>query len=129
MSDGDAPSRAHRMRERLAQRRAEHLQRGRLYRLMFVLAGVIVTLVGLAMLALPGPALLVIPIGLAMLAMEFAWAERMLDRALEQAEVAQQKALETSRAQKVMAGVAIALGVAAAIAAVILWDVPVLPDG
>jgi uncharacterized protein (TIGR02611 family) len=127
MSDG--PSRAHRMRERLAQRREEHAERSRVYRLLFALAGLIVTVAGLAMLVLPGPAFVVIPIGLAMLAMEFAWAERMLDRALAHAEVAQQKAKETTRAQRVLAGIAVALGVAAAIAAVLLWDIPVLPDG
>jgi uncharacterized protein (TIGR02611 family) len=128
MSDGSS-SRAHQIRERLAQRREEHARRGRLYRLLFLVAGVIVTLVGLAMLALPGPAFVVIPIGLAMLAMEFAWAERMLDRALAHADVAQQKAKETTRTQRVLAGIAITLGIAAAIAAVLLWDVPLLPDG
>lgn len=35
------------------------------------------------MLVLPGPAILVIPIGLAILALEFAWAERLLDLGVE----------------------------------------------
>ena len=47
---------------------------------------------GLAMLVLPGPAFLVIPIGLAILALEFTWAETMLERAIEQGEKARQRA-------------------------------------
>ena len=39
-----------------------------------------VLLVGIAMLILPGPAFLVIPAGLAILATEFVWAERAMDR-------------------------------------------------
>ncbi len=39
-----------------------------------------VLLVGIAMILLPGPAFLVIPLGLAVLALEFAWAERWLRR-------------------------------------------------
>ena len=79
------------------------------------------------MLVLPGPALVVIPIGLAMLAMEFAWAERMLVKALAHAERAQATAKEATTAQKVLTGIAAALGIAAFVAAAILWDIPVLP--
>ena len=42
----DAPTRAERMRERLAERRASHMRRGRLYRVVFALAGATVTLAG-----------------------------------------------------------------------------------
>ena len=123
----DAPTRAQRMRERLAERRAEHVQRGTFYRIVFAVAGGIVTLAGIAMLVTPGPAFVIIPIGLAMLALEFAWAERALDHALRRAEQAERKAKETTRAQRILAGVAIALGVAAFVAAAIVWDIPVLP--
>ena len=37
-------------------------------------------MVGFALLVLPGPAFLVIPAGLAILATEFIWAERILTR-------------------------------------------------
>lgn len=47
------------------------------------LIGGTVLLVGLALLVLPGPAVLVIPAGLAVLALEFAWARRWLDRVRE----------------------------------------------
>jgi uncharacterized protein (TIGR02611 family) len=123
----DAPTRAQRMRDRLAERREEHVKKGTFYRIVFAVAGVIVTLAGLAMLVTPGPAFVIIPIGLAMLALEFAWAERALDHALAKAELAERKAKETTRAQRMLAGVAIALGVAAFVAAAIVWDIPILP--
>ena len=46
--------------------------------------GVTVLSIGVAMIVLPGPAMLVIPLGLGILALEFAWAERMLRRAKEE---------------------------------------------
>jgi uncharacterized protein (TIGR02611 family) len=55
---------------------------------------------GVAMLVLPGPGLLVIIAGLAILATEFAWAERLLDRAKQQAERAKDKAQSTWRARR-----------------------------
>jgi uncharacterized protein (TIGR02611 family) len=117
----------HKWADRLAKRREAYEQRGRVYRVLFVGAGIVVTLAGIAMLALPGPAFVVIPIGLAMLAMEFAWAERALEKALVHAEKAQRTAAEASPAKKVLTGVAVALGIAAAVAAAILWDIPLLP--
>jgi uncharacterized protein (TIGR02611 family) len=123
----EAPSRAQRMRERLAERREEHVRKGTFYRVVFAVAGVIVTLAGLAMLVTPGPAFVIIPIGLAMLALEFAWAERALDHALDKAEQAERKARETTRAQRLMAAGAGVLAVAAFVAAAIVWDIPVLP--
>jgi tellurite resistance protein TerC len=49
-----------------------------------VIVGVIggtILLIGVAMIVLPGPAVLVIPIGLAVLATEFVWARRWLRKA------------------------------------------------
>jgi uncharacterized protein (TIGR02611 family) len=113
--------------ERLEARRAEHLQRGRFYRIVFTIAGVIVLLGGLIMLVTPGPAFVLIPIGLAMLSLEFVWAERMLDHALERAEIAKEKAAQTSRAQRIFGVVAGLLATGAAVAAAIMWDIPILP--
>lgn len=50
-------------------------------RLAILVLGATVVGAGIAMLALPGPGVLVIIVGLAILATEFAWAERALDRA------------------------------------------------
>ncbi len=42
--------------------------------------GVTVLLFGVVMIVLPGPAVLVIPVGFAILASEFAWARRVIRR-------------------------------------------------
>jgi len=42
--------------------------------------GATVLLIGIALLVLPGPAFIVIPLGLAILATEYAWARRWLKR-------------------------------------------------
>ena len=42
--------------------------------------GFSVLALGLVMVALPGPAMIVIPVGLAILATEYAWARRYLNR-------------------------------------------------
>jgi uncharacterized protein (TIGR02611 family) len=72
--------------ERLGRRRERHRARGRVYRITFGLAGFTVLATGIALLVLPGPGLVVIAIGLTMLALEFAWAERWLERTLNRLE-------------------------------------------
>lgn len=47
-------------------------------RLVISIVGFTVLLIGIAMLVLPGPAMVVIPLGLAILGAEFAWARRFL---------------------------------------------------
>jgi uncharacterized protein (TIGR02611 family) len=112
---------------KLRARQAEHKQRGRLYRFAFVAVGLVVLGVGIAMLALPGPAFVVIPIGLAILSLEFAWAEQLLEKALIKGEEAKRKASEATPAQKALSAAAVACGVAAAAAAAYLWDIPIVP--
>jgi len=114
--------------EKLEARRATHRERHLVFRLAFGLVGALILLGGLVMLVTPGPAFVLIPIGLAMLSMEFIWAERLLDRSLEQAAIAQEKAAQTTGKQRILAGIATALAIAAAALAVVWWDIPVLPD-
>lgn len=52
-------------------------------RVAIAVAGFTVLLIGVAMIVLPGPAFIVIPAGLAILALEFAWAKRLLAEAKE----------------------------------------------
>ncbi len=52
----------------------------RLRKLVVGVLGVSILIVGAAMLLLPGPAIIVIPAGIALLATEFAWARRLLRR-------------------------------------------------
>ena len=51
-----------------------------LRRVIVAVIGVTVLAIGVAMIILPGPAMVVIPLGLGILAIEFAWARRMLER-------------------------------------------------
>ncbi len=51
-----------------------------LRRLIVGLVGSTVLIIGIALLVLPGPAFIIIPLGLAILALEFAWARRILTR-------------------------------------------------
>ena len=80
------------------------------------------------MLVTPGPAFVLIPIGLAMLSLEFVWAEQLLEKSLEQAQIAQEKAAQTTRTQRILVAIATALAIAACVLAVLWWDIPLLPD-
>ncbi|HEX3599950.1 MAG TPA: PGPGW domain-containing protein [Lacipirellulaceae bacterium] len=50
-------------------------------RVIISVIGASVLLIGVALLVLPGPAFIVIPVGLAILATEYAWARRWLKKA------------------------------------------------
>jgi uncharacterized protein (TIGR02611 family) len=63
-------------------------------RLIVGVIGGTILLIGFALLFLPGPAVLVIPLGLAILATEFAWARYYLIKARKLFEKAKQKAKE-----------------------------------
>ncbi len=52
----------------------------RIKRVFVAIIGFTVLSAGIAMIVLPGPAILVIPLGLAILATEFIWARRLLKR-------------------------------------------------
>ena len=49
-------------------------------RLIRIVIGFTVLIIGIVMIALPGPAVVVIPIGLGILATEFVWAKHLLKR-------------------------------------------------
>ena len=52
-----------------------------LRKLIIAIIGGTILLIGIALLVLPGPAFVVIPVGLAILATEFAWARRAVKKA------------------------------------------------
>jgi uncharacterized protein (TIGR02611 family) len=54
-------------------------------RIIVTVIGATVLLIGIALLVLPGPAFIVIPIGLAILATEYAWARRWLRKVRQMA--------------------------------------------
>jgi uncharacterized protein (TIGR02611 family) len=88
MAEDGKPSKAQRLVEGLSDRRTRHKERSRIYRIAVVGAGVVVLLAGLAMTVLPGPAVVVIPIGLSLLALEFVWAETVLEKVAKGADFA-----------------------------------------
>jgi tellurite resistance protein TerC len=49
-----------------------------LKRLIVAVIGLTILVIGIAMIVLPGPAVVVIPVALGVLATEFAWARRLL---------------------------------------------------
>jgi uncharacterized protein (TIGR02611 family) len=112
---------------RLRERRDKHLSRGWVYRGAYVVAGFVILGAGLAMVVLPGPAFVVIPIGLAVLSLEFVWAERLLERALIRADGARRRAADATPRQKLVSVVSTALAAAAFVAAAILWDITYVP--
>ena len=110
------------MIDRLDERRDRHAARSRVYRVLFALAAFLVLLVGvvLSLPLVPGPGLPLIAIGLAMLALEFAWAERLLERVADQVD-------ELEKRIGWPGLVALAVVLAAAALVVLFFDVPVLP--
>ena len=112
---------------RLERQRAAFLRKPEPVRALFVVAGFTLLVAGVVMMILPGPAFVVIPIGLALLSLEFNWAEAALARALTEGEKARRRAAQTSTTQRVLTGLAAALAAAAFTAWAILGDVPLLP--
>jgi uncharacterized protein (TIGR02611 family) len=112
---------------RLEEQRTRHRKRPFIVRVLYILVGFTLLLGGVGMLVLPGPAFVVIPIGLAILSLEFVWAEALLDRALEQGEIARQKAAATTRTQRILTAIATVLGAAAFVAWAAFADIPLLP--
>ena len=126
-SHSDRSHREPKLVRRLRDQRARHRTRPRVVRVLYVLVGLTLTLGGLGMLVLPGPAFIVIPIGLAILSLEFSWAEHLLERALVRGEAARRKAAAATPAQKALSVAATACAIGAAVAAALVWDIPFLP--
>src|SRR5918997_9864 len=114
---------------KLRERKERHKRRSILHRIGIVLLGLLIVLAGLVMSGpgVPGPGIAVILIGLGFLALEFDWAERLLERGIIWADNAKDRAEQTSTKQRVLAGIAGAVAVAAFVVAAVLWDIPLLP--
>jgi uncharacterized protein (TIGR02611 family) len=114
---------------KLRERKERHKQRHVLYRIAIVIVGVLIVLAGglLSLPSVPGPGIAVILIGLGFLALEFDWAERLLERGIIYADRLKDRAEQTSTKQRVLSGIAAALLIAAFLVAAVLWDIPLLP--
>lgn len=89
-------------------------------RLTVLLIGAAVMGAGFAMLVLPGPGILVVVIGLAILAREFAWAERTLDKTRARATDATMKLTKSPLGRMVFAVTAAALIVGGGVAIILV---------
>jgi uncharacterized protein (TIGR02611 family) len=121
------PGPRNRFVEGLQERRARHKERHHLIRLAAAIGGFLMVLLGVVLIPLPGPGLLVVAVGLAVLALEFAWAEHLLERTVERLGEAGER---VKRASPVGQAAVALLGVLAAAASLIVaytWDVPLLP--
>ncbi|MBA9005031.1 MULTISPECIES: PGPGW domain-containing protein [Thermomonospora] len=110
------------------QRFRAFIRRNRLlnttWRIGVFTVGVTVLAGGLVMMIAPGPGILGIIVGLAILATEFAWAQRALHRAKAAAEKAKEKALDprTKRRNTILAVIGGLLGGAAVIAYLVVYQ-------
>lgn len=68
-------------------------------KLIILIVGSTVVSIGVAMLVLPGPAFVVIPAGIAILATEFAWARRLLRQVRARVRLAARKARRAREAR------------------------------
>jgi uncharacterized protein (TIGR02611 family) len=114
---------------KLQERKERHKQRNIVYRAAVVVAGVLIVAAGIVMSlpGAPGPGIVTILLGLGLLALEFDRAERLLERAIIWGDRAADRAEQTTRRQRVIAGILTALAIAAFAVAAILWDIPLVP--
>jgi len=119
--------RVHPWMEKLRELKARHKQRHRVFRVGAVVVGVLVILVGLALIPLPGPGWLVTAVGVFILALEFDRAERLLERILDRLEQVTDQAQKAGPLAKALMALAAIAGLAAFVAAIVLWDIPLLP--
>jgi uncharacterized protein (TIGR02611 family) len=116
-----------RLIERVRERQRHHRARNRFYRIGFAGAGFLVLATGIVMLVTPGPGIPVIVLGLGMLALEFAWAERWLEKLLDRAEVAIDQVTHGSPAKRAALLTAGILAVAAIVFLIVRYDIPYVP--
>lgn len=113
--------------DRVRERRARHQERHRAYRIGFAFLGFLVLTTGLVMTVTPGPGIPVIIVGLTMLALEFAWAERWLEKVLNRADQALDQVTGGSPVRRAVVLGAGVVAVAAIGAMIVFWDVPYFP--
>lgn len=90
------------LRTRVARVQHRYHRHSVAFRIVWVVVGITVVLAGLAMTVLPGPAVIVLPVGMAMLAAEFRWARRLLDVGIERGVDAKRRVQATPAAARVL---------------------------
>ncbi len=108
------------LRVRVARVQRSYQRHNVAFRVAWVVAGVTVVLIGLAMTVLPGPAVVVLPIGMAMLAAEFRWARRLLDVGINRGVDAKRRVQATRPAARLLTTLSVLSLAGAVIALVVL---------
>jgi uncharacterized protein (TIGR02611 family) len=91
----------------------QYHRHGPVFRALWLVAAFIVIAVGLAMIVIPGPAIIVIPIGIAMLAARFRWAQVLLRATIDYGVALQRRFTKASSGVKIVTILAGATVVAA----------------
>lgn len=92
-------------------------------RSIITVVGLLIVLGGIALMVLPGPGILLVVVGLAVLATEYAWAQNLLGTAKEKAVKAQEEAVASP--WRTAATVLFAVGmIAVGVAMLVVDDVP-----
>jgi uncharacterized protein (TIGR02611 family) len=127
VSDRDENRRQGRPRGRLHRRLHANATLSLTTKIVVGIVGTAVVLVGVVMLVTPGPAFVLIPLGLAILATEFEWAHRWLEKAKAKARAAKERAEavdpKVRRRRLLLAALAVVVvvGVVALLVAVLGW--------
>jgi aminoglycoside 6'-N-acetyltransferase len=119
--------RMHPWMHKLRDRKEHHKRRSLPFRIVFAAVAVLIILGGVALIPLPGPGWLIVAVGVFMLALEFDRAERLLERILDKLEDVSEQAQKAGPWAKAGMVVLAIGGLAAGVAAFLLWDVPLLP--
>jgi uncharacterized protein (TIGR02611 family) len=114
---------------KLRERKERHKQRNLIHRAAVVAAGVLIVFAGIVMSGpgVPGPGIATIVIGLGFLALEFDWAERLLERVIIWGDQVKDRAEESSTSQRIVVAFVTALAVAAFVVAAVMWNIPLVP--
>src|SRR5688572_7958284 len=108
------------LRSRVAQVQRAYGHHSLVFRVLWVVAGATIVVAGLAMTVFPGPAIIVLPVGMAMLAAEFAWARRVLEVGIDRGVDAKRRLQATTTGARLLTALAIVCVAGAVIAVVVL---------
>ena len=114
---------------KLQARKVRHKQRNIVHRGAIVVLGVLIVCAGiiLTLPGVPGPGIVTILFGVGFLALEFDWAERLLERVILWGDRTAERAEQATMRQRVVTGIVTVLVVGAFVVAAILWDIPLVP--
>lgn len=114
---------------KLQERKQRHKQRNIVHRAAIVVLGILIVCAGiiLTLPGVPGPGIVTIIFGIGFLALEFDWAERLLERVIIWGDRAAERAEQATMRERVVTGIVTVVAVGAFVVAAILWDIPLVP--